>query len=159
MSAISQSRIERMRAVTTARRIVTATPVKVKLRAFLSLHWHVPSSQCEDSDVDPADEVNFSGYQRMPVNVVEREGLDIYGRRTVGLDADVTFPPYKGEYPVVITHITLWEAHRFIPWKFRLRLPHTCILNPGDHLTFTPGAITVPAPQYWDHGCPNLPKS
>lgn len=117
---------------------------------MMSLHTsRPPGDRCtcrhEESVIN---ELDYPGYKRMPVMLVPDPCRDKFDLKTFRPTAAVCFPAYRGKYPVVVTHLTLWDA--VARRRFLLQLTNACILQPGDVMTFLPNSLTVWNVQEWE---------
>ena len=143
MSAITQSRIERMRVVAAARTMANKAPAT--LQAVLALcTWSESNLRAEAPLGEPV-ELAYSGYSRIPATLVGDGSL--YSLKT---SDNIIFPPYKGQYPVVVTHLVVWDQAGKRRTDITLN-GRPCILGPGDSIHIPPNTFLVPSIEFWEH--------
>lgn len=136
MSTISPWRIARMRAVSGKRVAAAAKPVAIL--AYLALNCAEPPNM--HRPLGGTRELAYDGYQRAQVSLLtDPAGL-------LRMESNAVFPAYKGRYPALVTHVTLWDAA--CTRRFDMDCRHY-FLQAGDAMHWPPNSIAVPDIEFW----------
>jgi hypothetical protein len=113
----------------------------------VSLHACCTASGCRCAQgMHDINEVRYPGYQRGATTMAKPKSL--YVDHALENKDTVFFPPFKGEHPIIITHIVLWNESK--TKICRIRLSHALVLQPGDYATFSAGTILGLPQEHWE---------